>query len=165
MLACQQNVSIWILWLKPAPLPCRWLSFSLCVSASVGMSLCAGMCRFAVTFHVCKYMKIQVSLRDCLRHYYEPEQLSGSDRYKCEGCNKLQESTKKLSLLKPPEVMTLHIKRFRYDTAFGSSIGSKINEHVEFPLNDLDMRPFTKDSTEYSQVHPVTKPFRDVLIA
>jgi len=68
----------------------------------------------------------------------------------CAG-QELQDSTKKVSLLMPPEVMTLHIKRFRYDTYLGSSMGSKISDHVHFPLHELDMRPFTKPSDTYKE--------------
>lgn len=90
---------------------------------------------------------IRVSVMDCLQQYFEQEQLSGNDKYKCEHCNQHQDSTKKLSLIRLPEVMTLHIKRFRFDSYFGHMQGgSKISDHVDFPLNDLDMGQFCKPS-------------------
>jgi hypothetical protein len=32
---------------------------------------------------------VAVTLKECLFNYYEPEHLSGSDKYKCESCNQV----------------------------------------------------------------------------
>ncbi|EKX39579.1 hypothetical protein GUITHDRAFT_89035 [Guillardia theta CCMP2712] len=86
---------------------------------------------------------------DCLLQYYEPEHLTGNDKYKCEHCDQFRDCTKKLSLLKPPEVLTLHLKRFRYESLFGNNMGTKISEHIQFPIKGLDMRPFIKENAIY----------------
>jgi ubiquitin carboxyl-terminal hydrolase 20/33 len=45
-------------------------------------------------------------------------------------------------ITKLPEVLCVHLKRFRFDAYFSS----KISRHIAFPLNDLDMGPYLKDS-------------------
>mmetsp|Transcript_32576 Transcript_32576/g.103174 ORF Transcript_32576/g.103174 Transcript_32576/m.103174 type:complete len:735 (-) Transcript_32576:61-2265(-) len=94
---------------------------------------------------------VNISLQDCLLQYYEPEHLTGNDKYKCEHCDQFRDCTKKLSLLKPPEVLTLHLKRFRYESLFGNNMGTKISEHIQFPIKGLDMRPFIKTSEEFKE--------------
>eukprot|EP00960_Hanusia_phi_P028873 747629-Hanusia_phi.AAC.2 len=97
---------------------------------------------------------VNISLQDCLLQYYEPEHLTGNDKYKCEHCNQFRDCTKKLSLLKPPEVLTLHLKRFRYESLFGNNMGTKISEHIQFPIRGLDMRPFIKVVFLYPSLPP-----------
>ena len=46
----------------------------------------------------------EVELEDCLRTFCMKEELTGAERYKCEHCHRRQESTKCLSIIRPPEV-------------------------------------------------------------
>eukprot|EP01121_Diplochlamys_sp_Union-15-3_P022501 TRINITY_DN9604_c0_g1_i1.p1 TRINITY_DN9604_c0_g1~~TRINITY_DN9604_c0_g1_i1.p1 ORF type:complete len:781 (-),score=104.18 TRINITY_DN9604_c0_g1_i1:57-2399(-) len=84
-----------------------------------------------------------VRLEDCLHGFCCSDELSGGDKYKCDHCKILQEATKTFSILQPPEVLCIHIKRFRYDSFFGS----KISDHVAFPLEGLDIRPYCSESS------------------
>ena len=63
-------------------------------------------------------------------------------QYKCERCNTLNDSTKQLSLIQLPEILCIHVKRFRFDGYFGT--GSKVSEMVEFPLTDFDLTSFIR---------------------
>lgn len=95
-----------------------------------------------------------IKLESTFVNFCLPEVLDGKDRYMCEHCKQLVQSTKTLSLKSLPQILCLQLKRFRHDTYFSS----KVNTHVEFPLNGLDLRHFiskefigkyTGSSTEY----------------
>jgi len=77
-------------------------------------------------------------LDDCLYSFCSTEELSGSDRYMCEHCKTLNDGEKTLSILKLPEILCIHIKRFRHDSYFSS----KISDHVLFPLQGFDASPY-----------------------
>lgn len=58
--------------------------------------------------------------------------------YSCERCNKLRTGIKYSRVLNLPEVLCIHLKRFRHDLSYSS----KISSHVYFPLEGFDMRPY-----------------------
>lgn len=60
--------------------------------------------------------------------------------YSCENCKKLRNGLKEVSILHLPEVMCIHLKRFRHDLMHSSKIGS----HVSFPITGLDVSPYIK---------------------
>jgi len=91
------------------------------------------------------------TLRDCLTAFCTQEDLTGADKYKCEHCNALHDSTKKLSVLQLPEILCIHVKRFRYDGVMGTQFGSKVSEHLEFAISDLDLSPHMRKSETHDQ--------------
>ena len=56
----------------------------------------------------------------------------------CEKCNKLRNGIKFSRVLELPEMLCVHLKRFRHDLSYSS----KISSPVHFPLIGLDMRPY-----------------------
>lgn len=58
--------------------------------------------------------------------------------YSCEKCNKLRNGVKFSKVIDLPEVLCIHLKRFRHELMFSS----KISSQVSFPLSGLDMRPY-----------------------
>lgn len=56
----------------------------------------------------------------------------------CERCNKLRNGMKFSRVLELPEMLCVHLKRFRHDLSYSS----KISSPVLFPLTGLDMRPY-----------------------
>ncbi|XP_057324882.1 ubiquitin carboxyl-terminal hydrolase 20 [Microplitis mediator] len=79
-----------------------------------------------------------VSLHDCLSAFFSADELKGDNVYSCEKCNKLRNGIKYCKVLELPEVLCIHLKRFRHELMFSSKIAS----YVSFPLEDLDMRPY-----------------------
>ena len=75
------------------------------------------------------------SLLTCLRSFTREEQLGTTERCWCEQCDALQDSSKRLSIEKLPNVLCFHLKRFEH----GAGQGSKIDAFVEFPLHSLNM--------------------------
>lgn len=78
------------------------------------------------------------SLADCLSHFMELEELEESELYMCSNCKQKQRSTKKFWIRRLPNVLCLHIKRFRWQSFFRV----KLDAFVEFPLNGLDMNKY-----------------------
>ncbi|XP_063795660.1 ubiquitin carboxyl-terminal hydrolase 33 [Pseudophryne corroboree] len=63
--------------------------------------------------------------------------------YSCEKCKKLRNGVKFCKVQKFPEILSIHLKRFRHELMFSTKIGT----HVSFPLEGLDLQPFlAKDS-------------------
>ena len=79
-----------------------------------------------------------VSLHDCLAAFFSADELKGDNMYSCEKCSKLRNGVKYSKVLDLPEVLCIHLKRFRHELAFSS----KINSFVNFPLTGLNMRPY-----------------------
>lgn len=79
-----------------------------------------------------------VSLQDCLAAFFSADELKGDNMYSCEKCKKLRNGIKYSKVLELPEILCVHLKRFRHEVMFSSKIGS----YVSFPLEDLDMKPF-----------------------
>ncbi|XP_022673215.1 ubiquitin carboxyl-terminal hydrolase 20-like isoform X2 [Varroa destructor] len=80
-----------------------------------------------------------VSLTDCLAAFFSADELKGDNMYSCGKCNKLRNGIKYSKLLELPEVLSIHLKRFRHELLFSTKISSR----VSFPLEGLDMAPFT----------------------
>lgn len=79
-----------------------------------------------------------VTLHDCLAAFFSTDELKGDNMYSCEKCNKLRNGIKFSKVLQLPEVLCIHLKRFRHELMFSS----KISQAVSFPLKGLDMRTY-----------------------
>uniref|UniRef100_A0A8C2DC40 Ubiquitin carboxyl-terminal hydrolase n=1 Tax=Cyprinus carpio TaxID=7962 RepID=A0A8C2DC40_CYPCA len=74
-----------------------------------------------------------VTLEDCLAAFFAADELKG----------KLRNGVKYCKVLRLPEILCIHLKRFRHEIMYSF----KINSHVSFPLEGLDLKPFlAKDS-------------------
>ncbi|XP_018497104.2 ubiquitin carboxyl-terminal hydrolase 20-like [Galendromus occidentalis] len=80
-----------------------------------------------------------VSLTDCLAAFFSADELEGDNMYSCGKCNKLRNGVKYSKPMELPEVLCIHLKRFRHELMFST----KISSYVQFPLEGLDMTPFT----------------------
>lgn len=79
-----------------------------------------------------------VSLHHCLAAFFSADELKGDNMYSCEKCGKLRNGVKYSKVLQLPEVLIVHLKRFRHETMFSS----KISQYVSFPLHGLDLTQF-----------------------
>uniref|UniRef100_A0A8C4YZI0 Ubiquitin carboxyl-terminal hydrolase n=1 Tax=Gadus morhua TaxID=8049 RepID=A0A8C4YZI0_GADMO len=84
-----------------------------------------------------------VTLQDCLAAFFARDELKGDNMYSCEKCKKLRNGVKFCKVQSLPEILCIHLKRFRHELMFSTKIGT----HVSFPLDGLDLQPFLgKDS-------------------
>ncbi|KAK7929931.1 hypothetical protein WMY93_006326 [Mugilogobius chulae] len=77
------------------------------------------------------------TLDECFQLYTKEEQLAPDDAWKCPHCKQLQQGMVKMSLWTLPDILILHLKRFR-------QVGerrNKLTTQVHFPLCGLDMAP------------------------
>lgn len=79
-----------------------------------------------------------VSLHDCMGAFFSADELKGDNMYSCEKCNKLRNGIKFSRVLALPEMLCVHLKRFRHDLSYSS----KISSPVIFPITGLDMRQY-----------------------
>ncbi|XP_042580140.1 ubiquitin carboxyl-terminal hydrolase 20 isoform X5 [Cyprinus carpio] len=79
-----------------------------------------------------------VTLEDCLAAFFAADELKGDNMYSCERCKKLRNGVKYCKVLRLPEILCIHLKRFRHEIMYSF----KINSHVSFPLEGLDLKPF-----------------------
>ncbi|XP_046437438.1 ubiquitin carboxyl-terminal hydrolase 20-like [Daphnia pulex] len=77
-------------------------------------------------------------LNDCLSAFFSADELKGDNMYSCEKCKKLRNGIKFSMIEVLPEVLTIHLKRFRHEPLFSS----KISSHISFPIRGLDMKPW-----------------------
>jgi len=80
----------------------------------------------------------------CVRAFCAPEILSGDERITCEKCKKLNDVEKTIQISKLPEILCLHIKRFRYTSR---GISAKVHDQVRFPCEGLDMAAWCTPET------------------
>ena len=71
-----------------------------------------------------------VTLQDCLSAFFSADELRGDNMYSCEKCKKLRNGVKYSKVLELPEILSVHLKRFRHELMYSS----KISSHVSFPL-------------------------------
>lgn len=79
-----------------------------------------------------------VTLEDCLTAFFAADELKGDNMYSCERCKKLRNGVKYCKVLQLPEILCIHLKRFRHELTYSF----KVSSHVAFPLEGLDLRPF-----------------------
>ncbi|TRY56406.1 hypothetical protein DNTS_034990 [Danionella cerebrum] len=77
------------------------------------------------------------TLDECFQLYTKEEQLAPDDAWKCPHCKQLQQGMVKMSLWTLPDILILHLKRFR-------QVGkrrNKLSTLIHFPISGLDMTP------------------------
>ncbi|KAG5450555.1 Ubiquitin carboxyl-terminal hydrolase 20 [Clonorchis sinensis] len=79
-----------------------------------------------------------LSLDDCLSDFFSQAELNGENKYYCERCKKLCNGLNQTALVSLPEVLCIHLKRFRSHCMDSS----KINSPVTFPLEGLELGPY-----------------------
>lgn len=85
-----------------------------------------------------------VSLQDCLAAFFSADELKGDNMYSCSRCKKLRNGVKLSGVVRLPEVLCVHLKRFRHELMFSAKVAAR----VSFPIDDLNMAPYThKDCT------------------
>lgn len=79
-----------------------------------------------------------VSLYDCMAAFFSADELKGDNMYSCDRCKKLRNGIKYSRVLQLPEMLCIHLKRFRHDLSYSSKIAVPVN----FPLHGLDMAAY-----------------------
>ncbi|GJE99807.1 cysteine proteinase [Phanerochaete sordida] len=72
------------------------------------------------------------SVTACLRQFSASEMLCQRNKFFCDACCDLQEAEKRMKIKKLPNILALHLKRFKYQEDVGKYI--KLAYRVAFPL-------------------------------
>jgi ubiquitin C-terminal hydrolase len=73
------------------------------------------------------------------------EEIGKADHIYCSNCKKLQGHLKKLEIFRPPPILIVQLKRFK----FSSTFRNKLTTLVEFPLYNLDLSTFVTDQQKF----------------
>uniref|UniRef100_UPI00398E3989 ubiquitin carboxyl-terminal hydrolase 43a isoform X2 n=1 Tax=Pristiophorus japonicus TaxID=55135 RepID=UPI00398E3989 len=87
------------------------------------------------------------TLAECFELYTKEEQLAPDDAWRCPHCKNLQQGMVKLNLWTLPDILIIHLKRFR-------QVGerrTKLSTLVKFPLIGIDMTPHVVKRTPSSK--------------
>ncbi|XP_064478752.1 ubiquitin carboxyl-terminal hydrolase 4-like isoform X2 [Ornithodoros turicata] len=76
-----------------------------------------------------------ITLEDCLAFYFTEEKLEPDEAWLCPHCNSRQQGVAQLTLWSCPQILVVHLKRFKQD------IG-KLSTPVEVPLRGLNLGPY-----------------------
>ncbi|GFY80251.1 ubiquitin-specific protease 4 [Actinidia rufa] len=88
------------------------------------------------------------SITSCLKNFSSTETLNAEDKFFCDKCCSLQEAQKRMKIKKPPHILVIHLKRFKYIEHL--SRYKKLTYRVVFPL-ELKLSNTVEDlDTEYS---------------
>ncbi|KAG0470290.1 hypothetical protein HPP92_016990 [Vanilla planifolia] len=88
------------------------------------------------------------SITSCLKNFSSTETLNAEDKFFCDKCCSLQEAQKRMKIKKPPSILVIHLKRFKFIEQLGRY--KKLSYRVVFPL-ELKLRNTVENlDTEYS---------------
>ena len=86
-----------------------------------------------------------MSLDHCILKFTEREQLGENDTWYCPRCKEHRRAFKKFDLWSVPDILILHLKRFRYAQSSFFMHRDKIDTLVDFPIEGLDMSRYVID--------------------
>lgn len=94
------------------------------------------------------------SIDQGLEQFVRGESLDGENQYFCEKCNTKVPATKQVLIETPPNLLTIHLKRFEFN--YQTLSNEKINSKCSFPL-ELNIRPYcaTMLQGDASDIHQV----------
>ncbi|KAL6990352.1 Ubiquitin carboxyl-terminal hydrolase 31 [Sarracenia purpurea var. burkii] len=86
-----------------------------------------------------------VTLEECFKLYTKAEVLAAEDAWHCPNCNLKQEVIKQLGLWTLPDILVVHMKRFKQNSTRNPSnsprMPVKLSTLVDFPLYGFDLTP------------------------
>ncbi|XP_054160196.1 ubiquitin carboxyl-terminal hydrolase 3-like [Oppia nitens] len=97
-------------------------------------------------------------LTDCLSSFTELEELAETELYNCPNCKQKQRSTKRFWIRRLPNVLCLHLKRFRWNNFFRT----KLDNYIEFPVKGLDMSKYVLSNMHETRGNACGSPFYDL---
>ncbi|KAK7102274.1 ubiquitin carboxyl-terminal hydrolase 19-like [Littorina saxatilis] len=99
-----------------------------------------------------QYESEQVTLKQCLELFTEPEVLTPNEAWYCPQCKEHREASKQMSVWRLPHTLIIQLKRFSFRNVI---MREKINKLVEFPVRGLDMSQFAMTAQGGAHPHPI----------
>ncbi|XBW37290.1 hypothetical protein QEN19_002872 [Hanseniaspora menglaensis] len=89
-----------------------------------------------------KTEKTPITLEDCLNLFTRTETLSLQNSWYCPSCKNHKQADKQIQIWELPDILCVHLKRFKNQSSFSD----KINELINFPLENFDLAPYVTKS-------------------
>jgi len=86
-------------------------------------------CRDESFFDLSVDVEHNTSLSACLKNFSSSERLCQKNKFYCDTCCGLQEAEKRMKIKRAPNILALHLKRFKYE--------EKLNRYVKLPYRVL----------------------------
>ncbi len=67
-----------------------------------------------------------VTLTQCLDYFVKEETLDKEDAWNCPQCKKKRKAIKQLTLMKLPDILLIHLKRFSIDGRFKNKLDTSV---------------------------------------
>ncbi|KAJ2511414.1 hypothetical protein GGI11_005116, partial [Coemansia sp. RSA 2049] len=84
------------------------------------------------------------SVTNCLNQFAAGELMCHNNKFHCDNCGGLQEAERRMRLKRLPNILALHLKRFKYNNSLGRHV--KLSYRINFPT---ELRvPNTAEETE-----------------
>ncbi|GJN21399.1 hypothetical protein PR202_gb08870 [Eleusine coracana subsp. coracana] len=88
------------------------------------------------------------SVTSCLKSFFSTETLNADDKFFCDKCCSLQEAEKGMKIKKAPQILVVHLKRFKFIEQLNRH--KKLSYRVVYPL-ELKLNSISEDTDcEYS---------------
>uniref|UniRef100_A0A182QQM7 ubiquitinyl hydrolase 1 n=1 Tax=Anopheles farauti TaxID=69004 RepID=A0A182QQM7_9DIPT len=98
-----------------------------------------------------------LTLEQCFEHYTKAETLGQDNAWKCPHCQEYLPVVKTLGLWSLPDIMVIHLKRFRQQQLRASTQAAKLTNLVKFPLHGFDMTPHLAREQAVAQQLPASQ--------
>lgn len=97
-----------------------------------------------------KTEKKNITLNDCLNLFTRSEILSLQNSWYCPNCKDQKQADKQIQLWELPDILCIHLKRFKNQSSFSD----KINELIEFPIENFDLSSYvTKNDSDKKYIY------------
>ncbi|EGR31392.1 ubiquitin specific peptidase 8, putative [Ichthyophthirius multifiliis] len=100
------------------------------------------------------------SIYDCINEFVQEEILQKGNEWYCNICGEHKLAKKKIEIYQTPEILILHLKRFKVGTVnkyggkyFVEQEGKKITSLVDFPIENLNLEDFVLNKKQISNVY------------
>eukprot|EP00826_Nyctotherus_ovalis_P029902 TRINITY_DN2371_c0_g5_i4.p1 TRINITY_DN2371_c0_g5~~TRINITY_DN2371_c0_g5_i4.p1 ORF type:complete len:932 (-),score=291.53 TRINITY_DN2371_c0_g5_i4:108-2882(-) len=94
--------------------------------------------------------KVKITLYNCLEAFGKEECLDEENMWYCGKCKKHVAASKKMDLYKLPDILVIHLKRFRNKPLSIWSSAKKISDFVDYPISGLNVAKYTLAPEEIS---------------
>ncbi|EAR83728.2 ubiquitin carboxyl-terminal hydrolase (macronuclear) [Tetrahymena thermophila SB210] len=98
-------------------------------------------------------------LYDCIDAFVKKEQLEKGNEWYCSKCKRHVLATKQMEIYNTPKILIIHLKRFKsgnvrnFGRYYFESGGKKINDLIDFPIENLDMTKYVLGSNGKPQIY------------
>lgn len=84
--------------------------------------------------------KNNMDVLDCFKNFVKLEKLEANNEWYCPPCKKHVRATKKMEIYNAPNILIIHLKRFKNN--------QKIDTLIDFPIDDLNISEFVMNKSE-----------------